>query len=258
MERKISDWGGAIAAFILVILVNYLSNALPLNGMTQKDLSDKYTSLFTPASFTFSIWGVIYLALAAFVIYQALPAQRRNRLVSQVSQLFIISCFANIFWLFAWHYEFVTLSLIIMFFILFTLVTIYRVLGISYGEASWGQRLFLHLPFSLYTGWITVATMANISVLQNALGWDDLILSASDWTMLKLAVVGVICAIVVLRRGDSIYAGVVAWAAYGIMSKQTAVASVSDAALMLAAFAIILAAYEAIRRLLQNPEPIQE
>ena len=100
MERKVSDWGGAIAAYILVILVNYLSNALPLNGMTQKDLSDKYASLFTPASFTFSIWGVIYLALAGFIVYQALPAQRNSELVSRVSKLFILSCAANILWLF--------------------------------------------------------------------------------------------------------------------------------------------------------------
>lgn len=256
MERKISDWGGTIAAFILVVFVNYLSNALPLNGMTQKDLSDKYTSLFTPASFTFSIWGVIYLALTAFVIYQALPAQRKSELVSTISRLFIISCFVNIFWLFAWHYEFVTLSLIIMFVILATLIAIYGTLGISYGQASWGQRLFLHVPFSLYTGWITVAAMANISVLQNAMGWDDAGLSAIDWTLLKLAVVGVICAIVVLRRGDSIFALVIAWAAYGIMSKQVDVAAVSGAAMMLAALAIILATYEAIRRLLQDYDPV--
>jgi len=124
-------------------------------------------------------------------------------------------------------------------------------LGISYGPATWGQRLFLHVPFSLYTAWITVATMANISVLQNAMGWDDVILSATNWTLLKLAVVGIICAIVVLRRGDSIYAVVVAWAAYGIMSKQVDIASISGAALMLAVLAIMLAAYEAIRRLFQ-------
>lgn len=249
MERKISDWGGSIAAYILVILVNYLSNALPLNGLTQKDISDKYTSLFTPASFTFSIWAVIYLALAGFIIYQALSAQRNSELVSRVSKLFILSCAANIVWLFAWHFGFLVVSVIIMLAILASLIAIYRVLNISYGEASWGQRLFLHLPFSLYTGWITVATVANISVLQNGMGWDDLLLSATNWTVLKLAVVGAICAWVVLRRGDSIYAGVIAWAAFGIMSKQIDNPMVAGAAMMLAAFAVLLAAYEAIRRL---------
>jgi len=252
MERKISDWGGAIGAFILVIFVNYLSNALPLNGLTQKDISDKYDSLFTPASFTFSIWGVIYLALAAFVIYQALPAQRKSERVSWVSKLFILSCFANILWIFVWHYEFLILSLLFMFAILAILVTIYHALGMIREQFGWKEWVFLYLPFSLYTAWITVATIANISIVQNGFGFDDLVLSAENWTLLKFAIVSVICAIVVLRRGDSIYALVIAWAAYGIMSKQVDTPSVAGAALMLAAFAVLLAAYEAIRRLLRN------
>ena len=249
MERKLGDWGGTIGAFILVILVNYLSNALPLNGLTQKDISDKYDSLFTPASFTFSIWGVIYLALTAFVIYQALPAQRNNALVARVSKLFILSCFANIFWLIVWHYNFLVLSVIIMLAILAILIAIYRALGITNTQASWKHRLFLQLPFSLYLGWITVATVANISILQNGMGWDDALMSATNWTLLKLAIVGSICAIVVLRRADSIYALVIAWAAYGIMSKQADTPAVAGAALLIALFAIILSAYEAIQQL---------
>lgn len=252
MDRKISDWGGSIAAFIIVIFVNYISNALPLNGLTQRDLSDRYTSLFTPAAFTFSIWGVIYLALAAFVVYQALPAQRNNTLVSKVSKLFIISCFTNIAWLFAWHYEFVSLSLLVMFGILATIVTIYRTLNINIRQATWKERLFLRLPFSMYTAWITVATMANISVVQNAMGWDDVFMSATSWTLLKLAIVGVIGAIVVLKRLDFIYGFVIAWAAFGIMSKQVDTPMVAGAATMLVAFAVILSTYQGIKQLLQE------
>ncbi|PWQ96525.1 tryptophan-rich sensory protein [Leucothrix arctica] len=252
MERKVSDWGGTMSAFILVIFVNYLSNALPLNGFTQKDLSDKYTSLFTPAGFTFSIWGVIYLALAAFVVYQALPSQRNNVLMSKVSKLFIVSCFANMLWLFAWHYEFVGTSLVIMFGILATLIAIYRALGLNMRQATWKEHLFLHLPFSLYTGWITVATMANISIFQNAMGWDDLFVSATNWTLLKLAVVGVIGAIIVLRRCDFIYGLVIAWAAFGIMSKQVDTPMIAGAAMMLVAFSVILATYEGIRQLFKD------
>ncbi|MGB5257057.1 MAG: hypothetical protein WBN44_07355, partial [Woeseiaceae bacterium] len=78
MQRQFSDWGGNIVAFSIVIIVNYLSNALPINGQSMAEISAKYPSLFTPAGFTFSIWGIIYLALLAFVIYQALPSQRGN------------------------------------------------------------------------------------------------------------------------------------------------------------------------------------
>ena len=133
--------------------------------------------------------------------------------------------------------------------ILAILIAIYRALGITNTQASWKHRLFLQLPFSLYLGWITVATVANISILQNGMGWDDVLMSATNWTLLKLAIVGAICAIVVLRRGDSIYALVIAWAAYGIMSKQVDTPAVAGAALLIALFAVILAAYEGIQQL---------
>lgn len=252
MERKISNWGGSIVAFILVIVVNYLSNALPLNGFTQKDLSDKYTSLFTPAGFTFSIWGVIYLSLATFLIYQALPAQRNTAVLSGVGKFFIATCFLNIAWLFAWHYEFVALSLVIMLCLLATLVVIYLGMKIDITEASWKEHLFLYLPFSLYTAWITVATVANLSILQNSMGWDNYLISETNWTLLKLAVVGVISAIVILRRNDFVYGLVIAWAAFGIMSKQVDTPVVAGAAMMLVALTIMLATYEAIAKIFRG------
>ena len=128
MERRFLDWGGSIIAIIAVLAVNYLSNAIPLGGMTQKEISDLYPSLFTPSSSTFAIWGLIYLALTGFVIYQALPAQRNNALVSRVSQLFILSCVANIAWIFCWHYGLLALSLLVMLTILYILITVYRCL----------------------------------------------------------------------------------------------------------------------------------
>lgn len=251
MERKISNWGGSIAAFILVIVVNYLSNALPLNGFTQKDLSDKYTSLFTPAGFTFSIWGVIYLSLATFLIYQALPAQRNSPRLSGVSKFFIASCFLNIAWLFAWHFEFVAISLLLMVLLLATLVVIYLGMKTDITESTWQEHLFLYLPFSLYTAWITVATIANLSALQNAMGWDNALISATNWTLLKLAIVGVISAIVILRKGDFIYGLVIAWAAFGIMSKQVDTPVIAGAAMALVIFAVLLATYEAITNILK-------
>ena len=249
MERKFADWGGSIIAIIAVLAVNYLSNAVPLGGMTQKEISDLYPSLFTPASFTFAIWGVIYLALAGFVIYQAVPAQRNNALVARVSQLFILSCIANIAWIFCWHYGLLALSVVIMLVILYILITIYRALGIAIHPATWSERLFLYLPFSLYTGWITVATIANISVLQTAYGWDNVGLDATSWTLLKLALVAVVAALVVLFRNDVVYGLVIAWAAFGIMSKQVDTPAVVGAATTLVAAAILFAAFIALRGL---------
>ena len=252
MERRITDWGGSIVAFLAVLLVNYLSNAIPIGGLTQKDISDKYSSLFTPDAFTFAIWGVIYTFLAAFVVYQALPTQRKNALVARVSQFFIISCVANIAWIFSWHYELLPLSLLVMIGILLSLIAIYRTLGAAGSPSTLGQRVFLYLPFSLYVAWISVATVANISILQSAYDWNAVGLDAVNWTLLKLAVVAAISVIVVLMRSDMAYGLVIAWAAFGISSKQVDTPAVAGSATVLMITMILLVTFVGVRWLLRE------
>ena len=237
--RPISDWGGNIAAFVLVVAVNAMASGLPINGQTTGEVSAKYPSLFTPSSFTFAIWGLIYAGLLAFVIYQALPAQRDNRLLARIGLPFKLNCFANSVWIFAWHYEQLLLSLALMIGVLITLIPIYRELA---GPAPViAERLFVRFPFSLYTGWITVATIANVSALQNGWGWDDLGLTAIQWTWVKLAVAGAIGATVVALRRDPVYILVIAWAAFGIYDKQVATPAVAGAAVTLSLLAALLA-----------------
>ncbi len=247
-NRTVADWGGNIAALIVVLVVNALSGAVPLNNQTMPEISAKYPSLFTPAGFTFSIWGLIYLSLIAFVIYQALPAQRGDAGIARISAWFKLNCLANALWIFAWHYDQLLLSLALMLVILASLVVIYRRLGIVDSGQGRAQRWLVQFPFGLYTGWITVATIANLSALQIGYGWDDLWLSAADWTFLKLAVAGAIAAMVVLRRGDPVFILVVAWAAYGISVKQAGTPAVAGAAWTLSLLALLLAAAEVWRR----------
>ena len=190
MERSVRDWGGVIAAFILVIIINGMANGVPLGGQTTGEISAKYPTLFTPAGFTFGIRGLIYTLLTCFVVYQALPAQRNDRQIAAISQLFIANCLANAAWIFVWHYDLLWLSLLLMVCLLVTLVAIYRTLDRSGPPQSRTEWLFVRAPFSLYVGWITVATLANFSVLQTAMGWNDLGLSELDWTFLKLAIAG--------------------------------------------------------------------
>lgn len=249
VQRKISDWGGVIAAFVFVIALNGLANALPINGQTTGEVSDKYPSLFTPAGYTFSIWGLIYLGLLVYVVYQALPAQRQDPRLASVSGPFMLNCAANAAWILAWHYDFLWLSLLLMLVVLGTLVQIYRQLCIADASARPGQRYCVQLPFGIYMGWISVATIANISALQIGMGWDDIGLDAVNWTLVKLAVAGAIGATVVLRRRDVAFALVVAWAALGIAVKQTETPEVAGAAGALSILATLLAASELVRRL---------
>jgi hypothetical protein len=249
MNRSISDWGGNIAAFILVIVFNWLANALPFNDQSQAEIAAKYPSLFTPAGFTFSIWGVIYLALLAFIVYQALPSQRQNPLIARLSVPFKISSVSNALWLVAWHYDQIVLAMLIMLVLLATLVIIYRSLLAEINRSTLLQHVVLYLPFSLYTSWISVATIANVSIIQSSYGWDSAGLTAVNWTLLKLAVAGAVGATVVLKTRDAAFILVIAWAAYGIAAKQAATPTIAGAATMLAILALLLAVREAVERL---------
>lgn len=249
MQRQFNDWAGNIAALILVLVVNGLANALPIGGRTTGEVSANYESLFTPAGFTFSIWGLIYTGLIVFIVYQALPVKRENVALGRIHKMFKVNCVANALWIVAWHYDFIGLSLLLMLVILVSLIRIYNLLGIANGPASLGRKLCVHLPFSLYTGWIAIATIANISALQAGMGWNDLGLDAVNWTLIKLAVAAAIAATVVLRRGDLAFGLVAVWASYGIVVKQAATPEVSAAAETVAVAALLLVLTEGYRTL---------
>lgn len=248
MSRKFADWGGNVVALVIVITVNALANSLPIAGTTTGQVADKYASLFTPAGFTFSIWGLIYLALTAFVIYQALPAQRGNEKLARISISFKISCAANVLWLLTWHLEWLVPSLMLMLVLLWSLIAIYRRLDIADYSASTGELWLAQAPFSLYLGWIAVATIANSSAVQSALYWNDLGFDAVTWTLIKLALAGAIAGIVSLRKHDVVFPLVIAWAAFGIAHGQAGTPAVSGAAITIMLFAVFIALYEALRQ----------
>lgn len=248
MDRKISDWGGNIVALVLVIVVNGLANILRFGGQTTGEVSDKYYSMFTPAGFTFAIWSLIYLLLALFTVYQSLPAQRSNEQLARISRWFKAGCGANVLWMFAWHLEWIGVSLLLMLVLLVSLVRIYRVLDIVDPAARAGQRWLVQLPFSVYLGWISVATIANISAMQSALDWNYAVLEEVSWTLLKLAVAGSLGAIVTLRRHDVAFGLVIGWAAFGIGAGQAGTPAVAGAAFTLSLVILVIAAFEALNR----------
>ena len=172
-----------------------------------------------------------------------------SRVLASIDRPFQVNCVANVAWLLAWHYDFLNLSLLIMLVLLGTLLIIYRSLLAELQGATVVRHFTLHLPFSLYTGWITLATIANLSAVQTGNGWDDVGLTAVSWTLLKIAIVGVIGATAVLRFGDAVFVLVVAWGAYGISAMQFDTPAVYGAATSLALLSLLLAASEGVSRL---------
>lgn len=236
-----------IAAFATIIF-NILANALPLNGLNTGELSDRFQIFFVPAGYVFSIWGLIYLGLIAYAIYQVLPAQRENPRLRSIGYLFIISCLANIAWLFLWHYEIFEFTLIAMGVLLFSLIAIYLRLDVGRGEVSAGEKWAVHIPFSIYLGWITVATIANTTQLLYYLGWNGWGISAEIWAVIMLAAGVVISAIMSLTRADIAYSLVLVWAYIGIAVKHAGTPLVANSALVGAGLILVILIIVMIRK----------
>jgi hypothetical protein len=161
-----------VLAVIVTITMNILANALPLNGQNTGDISDRFQVLFVPAGYVFAIWGLIYIGFITFGVYQALPSQRVNPRLRRVGYLFALSCVANIAWLFCWHYNQFALSVVVMLALLGLLIAIYLRLEIGVKSVSTVEKWMVNIPFSVYLGWITVATIANITDLLYYIGWN--------------------------------------------------------------------------------------
>ncbi len=221
MNNRIVHQVVNIVTLAITLTVNTLANTLPLNGQTTGEVSDKFPVRFVPAGYVFSIWGVIYLGLIGFVLYQALPAQRGNERIQRLWPWFAVSNLVNAIWLFCWHYEQFVLTEVFMLMLLACLVRIYTHLDRDRRESRGAQRWLVDLPFSIYLGWITVATIANTQDLLYSLGWNGSGISGEAWAVALLVVATAIGAAIAVPRGDWAYASVLLWAFIGIGVKQS-------------------------------------
>jgi benzodiazapine receptor len=248
MNKNIIRQSVNVVAVIATIVANGLANALPLNGQTTGEISDRFQVYFVPAGYVFSIWGLIYLGLILFAVYQALPGQRDNPRLSRIGYLFALSCVANIAWLFLWHYEQFPLTLVAMLLLLALLMAIYVRLGIGRVAAPTSERWFVHLPFSIYLGWVTVATIANVTSVLDYWSWGGWGISAEVWTVIMLIAGAGIASVVSLTRGDVAYMLVIMWAFAGIAIKHVDTPVVAVAAWVMTAVVALMLAVGVIKR----------
>lgn len=210
-----------IVVFGVIVAVNALAGSTTLlNGRTSADVSDLYPTLITPAGYTFSIWGLIYTLLLVFTVYQALPRSREKPFLRRVSFLFGLSGILNVLWLFLWHYDMITPSVVLMFALLATLIAIYLRLNIGRADVPLREKVCVHMPFSVYLGWITVATIANVAVALTSIGWGGGGIDSVTWALLVIVVALLITLAVIATRKDAAYSLVIAWALGGISAKQ--------------------------------------
>jgi len=216
MSRDILRQLAVVLTTSFALAANAAANILPINGRTTGEISDSLNVLFVPAGYVFSIWSLIYAALLAYTIYQALPSQRSNPRLRSTGWLVALSSLANGAWIFFWHYGLYAITLVVMLVLLATLIGIYLRLNIGRSTFSAVEKWTVSAPFSIYLGWITVAAIANIGAVLVSLGWDGWGVSPVAWTVILLAAGVLIGGIHAFTRSDGAYLLVLVWAFVGI------------------------------------------
>ena len=231
-----------LITFIITVIINYAATTIPLGLGNTGYISDLYPNMFVPAGITFSIWGVIYVFLGMFCIYQIRDTFKQEKVdmpfLRKVSYLFIISNLANLSWILFWHYGLIYLSIIAMILILLSLIGLYLKLEIGKTQVSKREKWFVHVPFSIYLGWITVATIANVTAVLVSTGLEHEGFLAEILTITVISVAILITIVMLYLRKDYAYSLVVLWAILGIFLKQIG-ANITIAATTIIALVII-------------------
>ncbi len=207
-----------LVATVATIAVNAAANIVPINGYNTGELSALYPTGFTPAGYVFGIWGLIYLALIGFSLWHAFAGPVAQRRAHGVAWPFVVSCIANSAWIFCWHYRQISASFAMMLLLLASLAVIYLRLQRASATGT-TERLAVDLPFSLYFGWVTTATIANLGNLLHDLSWYPLGLAMDEWALVSLVLAVAVYATMLALTLDIVYAAVFIWAAIGIVQQ---------------------------------------
>jgi benzodiazapine receptor len=237
-----------LVTVIIALTVNILASTLPLNGQNTGEISDRFQVYFVPAGYVFAIWFFIFLGWITFSIYQFLPGQKENPRLRRLGYFFALSNIVNAVWLFTWHYNFFGLSVIVMLTLLGLLIASYLRLDANRESVSRAERWSVDIPFSIYLGWITVATVANITDWLYLINWNGFGIAPQTWAVIMLAVASLLGVIMAIMRKDAAYLSVLVWAFIGIAVKQAEVANVATSAWIGTGAMFVLAIYSLIRR----------
>ena len=237
-----------LLSVLAALTVNILASALPLNGQNTGEISDRFQVYFVPAGYVFAIWGIIYIGWIAFTIFQLQSSQKESPRLRRLGFLFALSNLANAAWLFCWHYNQFGLSVLVMLVLLGLLIASYLQLNVNRVSVTRTEYWSVDVMFSVYLGWITVATVANITDWFYFVGWNGFGIPAQVWAVLMLAVASLLGLAMALTRRDAGYLSVLVWAFAGIAVKQTDAQIVVVSAWTAAALMLVLILYCWTRR----------
>ena len=243
--------------FIGTLYVNYASSAGLINNTSQSTMSAKYQTLFTPAAYAFSIWGIIYLLLLGFILYQSRSLfikTANDSFIEKTGIWFIASCMANSLWCYLFVSDYIIASTFVIFFILFCLLQIKKNNTIKLGKASIATYLFLWLPFIMYSGWITVACIANVTVYLIKIQWNGWEIAPELWTLFMIGIATAVNLLVTWRRNIPEFALVGVWALVAIgVANAGSYESIKTAAYIAAGILTLSSGLQIIKSKKHNP-----
>lgn len=209
-----------VLAYVATLLINWAAVAIPLFGRDTGAISDMFPTAITPAGYAFSIWSLIYTLLAGFVILPWLTTYRNHPVWQRLGFWFLVSCVMNMSWIILWHALLISWSVEVMIVLLVSLAVLYVRTRAVRQSGTWAMRVFVSGTFSIYLGWISVATIVNIAVALYRLNWNGWGLSEAQWAIVLLVIAGGLAFYIAYRYRDVAYGGVIAWASYAVAVNQ--------------------------------------
>lgn len=218
MKKQLQVLNGI--ALVITIIISYLSNSGVFGVHTMASMSAKYDNLFTPAGYAFSIWGIIYLGLLGFVIYYGrslfMALKKEDDSVELVGWWFVISCLANSAWVLLWIHDYILISIAMMLLLLFSLLKIVINTHMELHNVPLKKFIFLWWPFCFYSGWVSVALIANIAAYLKKIGWDGFGVSETIWTIIMILVAVTVNLFMIWKRNMREFALVGVWSLIAI------------------------------------------
>jgi translocator protein len=249
-----------VVLFVVMITVNALANILPINGYNTGQISGMYPNLFVPAGFTFSIWGIIYLLLLAWVIYSGVLLWKEDDKHAlsihavKVAPVFILTCVLNSTWIVIWHYLQPVLALLVMLWLLRALIAIYMRMQQNRNAITQWQWLVLYVPFVIYLAWICVATIANTAAVLVAVEWNGFGMEPWLWSCSMIVIATILSVYFGYVKAELAFTAVVTWALFGIYKGQLANNNaVAVTAIVCGIISLLAGVMGAVRRSRQTP-----
>lgn len=246
-----------LLAVLFAIGINYYSQIYTIHGNRVSDMSDEYNNLFTPAGYAFAIWGIIFIAILIFAIYQIYHTWIRRKpldFIGQTGLWFVLANVGNGLWVLVWLYDYTWLSVVVMLVILFSLIKIVVNTNMEIARVPAKTIVFAWWPISIYAGWISVATIANIAAYLSKLGWDGGFLSATNWAIVMIVIATLLNLILIYTRGMREFAVVGVWSLIAIyMRHQNSYESIATTALIGAVLILVFVFVHAFSNRKINP-----